>query len=124
MSQNVALHPPAAPASYLDGSDDRAVSRASRVVWICALMLAAFLIWAALFSVVEVSSGTGKVVPSSREQVIMSLEGGIITEMNVREGTRVERGDVLAQLDPIKTQSNVGESEAKYRAALASVSRL
>ncbi|WP_434771572.1 HlyD family efflux transporter periplasmic adaptor subunit [Pseudomonas entomophila] len=124
MSQNVALHPPAAPASYLDGSDDRAVSRANRVVWVCALMLAAFLVWAALFSVVEVSSGTGKVVPSSREQVIMSLEGGIITEMNVREGSRVERGDVLAQLDPIKTQSNVGESEAKYRAALASVSRL
>lgn len=70
------------------------------------------------------SSGTGKVVPSSREQVIQSLEGGIITEMNVSEGSRVERGDILAQLDPIKTQSNVGESEAKYRAALASVSRL
>lgn len=111
-------------SSYLDGADDADLRSARGVVWVCALMLAGFLAWAALFEVVEVSSGTGKVVPSSREQVIQSLEGGIITRMTVSEGSRVERGDVLAQLDPIKTQSNVGESEAKYRAALASVSRL
>ncbi|GAB7528306.1 HlyD family type I secretion periplasmic adaptor subunit [Pseudomonas sp. 3A(2025)] len=124
MSRDVAIHMPQAPASYLDGADESEVLRATRVVWICALMLGCFLLWAAFFSVVEVSSGTGKVVPSSREQVIQSLEGGIITEINVSEGSRVERGDVLAQLDPIKTQSNVGESEAKYRATQASVSRL
>lgn len=124
MSREVAMHMPHAPASYLDGADESEVLRATRVVWICALMLGCFLLWAAFFQVVEVSSGTGKVVPSSREQVIQSLEGGIITEINVSEGSRVERGDVLAQLDPIKTQSNVGESEAKYRATQASVSRL
>lgn len=121
---NVAIRMPAAPASYLDGADETAVVRASRVVWVCALMLGAFLAWAAWFEVVEVSNGTGKVIPSSREQVIQSLEGGIVTQMNVSEGDLVERGQVLAQLDPIKTRSNVGESEAKYRAALASVSRL
>lgn len=124
MSQDVAIRMPAAPASYLDGADDAAVVRATRVVWVCALMLGSFLLWAAWFTVVEVSSGTGKVIPSSREQVIMSLEGGIIAEMKVSEGSRVERGDILAQLDPIKTQSTVGESEAKYRAAVASVARL
>ena len=124
MSRDVGIRMPAAPASYLDGADEYAVSRASRVVWVCALMLGSFLLWAAWFEVVEVSNGTGKVIPSSREQVIQSLEGGIVTQMNVSEGTLVERGDVLAQLDPVKTQSNVGESEAKYRAALASVSRL
>ncbi|MEG5265571.1 HlyD family type I secretion periplasmic adaptor subunit [Pseudomonas sp. JDS28PS106] len=115
---------PKAPASYLDGADEYAVARATRVVWICALMLGCFLAWAAWFEVVEVSNGTGKVIPSSREQVIQSLEGGIVTEMNVSEGDLVERGQILAQLDPIKTQSNVGESEAKYRATLASVARL
>ena len=124
MSRDVAIRMPAAPASYLDGADESAVVRASRVVWVCALMLGSFLLWAAWFEVVEVSNGTGKVIPSSREQVIQSLEGGIVTQMNVSEGDMVERGQVLAQLDPIKTRSNVGESEAKYRAALASVSRL
>lgn len=112
------------PASYLDGQDDQAVLRAGRVITVCALMLAAFLAWAAWFEVTEVSTGTGKVIPSSREQVIQSFEGGIVAEMNVAEGGLVERGQVLAQLDPTKTASSVGESEAKYRAATASVARL
>lgn len=110
--------------SYLDGSDERAISGGVRIIWGCALMLACFFIWAALFEVVEVSTGTGKVVPSSREQVIQSMEGGIIQQMNVSEGALVERGQVLAQLDAVKNESNVGESEAKYKAALASVNRL
>jgi adhesin transport system membrane fusion protein len=124
MSGDTAIRLPRAPASYLDGADEYAVLRATRVVWVCAAMLGCFLLWAAWFEVVEVSNGTGKVIPSSREQVIQSLEGGIVTEMNVSEGDLVERGEVLAQLDPIKTQSNVGESEAKYRATLASIARL
>ncbi|MBA1289613.1 HlyD family type I secretion periplasmic adaptor subunit [Pseudomonas japonica] len=127
MKQLIPVTPAAKPAdspSYLDGSDDTAVVRASRVVWVTALALGAFLLWAANFEVVEVSNGTGKVVPSSREQVIQSLEGGIVAALNVNEGDVVQRGDVLAQLDPTKNESNVGESEARYRAALASVARL
>ncbi|WP_449429787.1 HlyD family type I secretion periplasmic adaptor subunit [Pseudomonas putida] len=112
------------PASYLDGQDDQAVLRAGRVITLCALMLAAFLAWAAWFEVTEVSTGTGKVIPSSREQVIQSFEGGIVAQMNVAEGDLVERGQVLAQLDPTKTASSVGESEARYRAAKASQARL
>ncbi|HKS13645.1 MAG TPA: HlyD family type I secretion periplasmic adaptor subunit [Pseudomonas sp.] len=112
------------PSAYLDGQDDHAVLRAGRVIVICALMLAAFLAWAFWFEVVEVSTGTGKVIPSSREQVIQTLEGGIVAEMNVTEGDMVQRGQILAQLDPTKSQSSVGESEAKYLAARASVARL
>jgi adhesin transport system membrane fusion protein len=110
--------------SYLDGTDERSIAGGVRVIWGCALMLACFLAWAAWFEVVEVSTGTGKVVPSSREQLIQSMEGGIVKQMFVTEGALVERGQVLAQLDPVKNESNVGESEAKYRAALASVNRL
>lgn len=110
--------------SYLDGRDERSIAGGVRVIWVCALMLACFLAWAAWFQVVEVSTGTGKVVPTSKEQLIQSMEGGIIKELNVSEGTLVERGQVLAQLDAVKSESNVGESEAKYRAALASVNRL
>lgn len=109
---------------YADGVDETTVTRATRVVWVVAAMLLCFFIWAYFFEVVEVSTGTGKVVPTSREQVIQSLEGGIVAQMNVTEGTIVERGQILAQLDPTKTESNFGESDAKYRASLASVSRL
>ncbi len=112
------------PMSYLDGRDERALAGGAKVIWGCALMLACFIAWAAWFEIVEVSTGTGKVVPSSREQVIQSMEGGILEQLNVSEGALVERGQILAQLDPVKNQSNVGESAAKYRAALASVNRL
>ncbi|WP_419177689.1 HlyD family type I secretion periplasmic adaptor subunit [Pseudomonas fluorescens] len=112
------------PMSYLDGRDERAIAGGAKVIWGCALMLACFVAWAAWFEIVEVSTGTGKVVPSSREQVIQSMEGGILEQLNVTEGALVERGQILAQLDPVKNQSNVGESAAKYRAALASVNRL
>ena len=39
----------------------------------------------------EITKGDGKVISRSREQVIQSLEGGILAEMNVREGTVVNR---------------------------------
>jgi adhesin transport system membrane fusion protein len=71
-----------------------------------------------------VSKGDGKVIPSSHEQVIQSLEGGILAELNVAEGDLVEQGQVLAQLDPTKSESNVEESAARYRAVLASATRL
>ena len=53
-----------------DGLDDAVVVRSTRIVWCVALMLLAFDTWAYLFEIDEVSTGTGKVIPSSREQVI------------------------------------------------------
>ncbi|MGG5837817.1 biotin/lipoyl-binding protein, partial [Huaxiibacter chinensis] len=81
-------------------------------------------VWAWYGILDEVSTGTGKVIPSSREQVLQSLDGGILAELNVREGAQVQAGQVLARLDPTRSESNVGESAARYRASLASSIRL
>ncbi|NWC95581.1 MULTISPECIES: HlyD family efflux transporter periplasmic adaptor subunit [unclassified Pseudomonas] len=107
-----------------DGVDERTVVRATRVVGWVFVMLIAFGAWAYFFEVDEVSTGSGKVIPTSREQIIQSLEGGIITELNVGEGDIVKNGQTLAKLDPTKTESNFDETAAKYRASLASVARL
>jgi adhesin transport system membrane fusion protein len=82
------------------------------------------LAWAWFFQLDEVSTGTGKVVPSSREQTIQSLEGGILVDLKVREGDIVEAAQVLAQLDRTKTESTVQESASRVRAALAMAARL
>lgn len=108
----------------LDDFDEVRASRSGRVVWLVTLFLAAFFAWAWFFEIDEVSSGMGKVIPTSREQRIQSLEGGILTELRVREGQIVEKGEVLAQLDPTRGESNVEETAARYRAALASSTRL
>ena len=64
--------------------------KSSMVIWIIGLGLLVFFIWAALFKLEEVSTGTGKVIPSSKEQIIQSLEGGILTKLDVKEGDIVE----------------------------------
>lgn len=98
--------------------------RASLVAWSLFALLAVFITWASLFKLDEVTTGSGKVIPSSHEQVIQSLEGGIIHSLMVREGDIVERGQQLAQLDRTKTESSVLESESRLNAALATAARL
>ena len=100
------------------------LGRSSLLVWMIFLLLAGFLVWAKYFSLDEVSTGGGKVIPSSRAQVVQSLEGGIIYDLRVREGDIVERGQLLAELDRTKTQSSVQESASRLRAALARAARL
>ncbi|MEX2518761.1 MAG: biotin/lipoyl-binding protein, partial [Paracoccaceae bacterium] len=87
-------------------------------------MLALFLGWAWFFPLVEVSSGQGTVVPSSREQVIQSLDGGIIASITVREGDTVGKDQILARLDPTRSASNVDEAAATYHSAIATAARL
>lgn len=111
-------------AAYRDGYDDARLTRSSRIILVFFLMLGSLLVWAYFGEVDEVSTGSGKVIPSSREQIIQSLEGGIIADLLVSEGDLVEKGQILARLDPTKTESNLGETAAKYRAALAGAVRL
>jgi adhesin transport system membrane fusion protein len=108
----------------LGGEDEVRLSRAKRVVMLLAVFVIAALVWAHFAVLDEVSTGSGRVVPIRKEQVVQSLEGGIVSTLHVRENEVVEAGQLLAQLDPTMTQSGVGESAAKYRAALASTSRL
>ncbi|WP_236614731.1 HlyD family type I secretion periplasmic adaptor subunit [Sphingobium baderi] len=104
--------------------DDVGLSRSKRVVALICVGLAAFLVWAWFADLDEVATGSGRVVPTMREQIIQSLEGGILADLRVRQDDIVQPGQILARLDPTLTESNVDESTAKYRAALASSARL
>jgi adhesin transport system membrane fusion protein len=99
-------------------------SGASRIITISILLFILLGVWAWFGTLDEVSTGTGKVVPSSREQILQSLDGGIVTEVLVHEGDKVQAGQIVARLDPTRSESNVGESAARYRASLASSVRL
>lgn len=94
------------------------------IVWLAALLIAVFGMWAYYAQLDEVATGQGVVVPSSREQVIQSLEGGIVADVRVREGDLVEAGQVLAVLDGTVTEANMEEVASRYRAAGARAARL
>lgn len=103
---------------------EHTLPRASLFVWIICTGLLALFIWAWLFKLEEVSTGIGKVIPSSKEQVIQSLEGGILTKLYVHEGEIIQKGQLLAQLDPTRFASNVGESASLLLASKATAARL
>ncbi len=96
----------------------------SAVAWLTLLALLVFILWARAFEIDEVARGAGKVIPASREQVVQSLEGGILTSIKVREGQVVQRGQVVAQLDPTRIESGVQETRARLLSSMAASARL
>lgn len=98
--------------------------RTSAIIWVCTVALVLFFVWAHFAILDEVTVGTGKVTPLSRAQVIESLDGGIVDQLNVHEGNIVEKGQVLARLDPTRFQSNFGEAASRARTLRASAERL
>lgn len=98
--------------------------RASYLVWMIALAFVAFGAWASWFRLDEVSSGAGKVVPSSKEQTIQSMDGGIVKQLDIKEGDIVDKGQLLALLDPTRAESTVDESASRLHAAQATAARL
>lgn len=91
---------------------------------ILAIFLAVLVAWSYVSKVEEVTRGQGSVIPSSREQVIQSLDPGILSEMMVKEGDLVEKGQVLLRLDDTRSSAVLRESQAKVDNLEAITARL
>lgn len=98
--------------------------RANWVLWLMAGFVGLTVFWAATARVDMITRAEAKVVPDGREQVISSLEGGILRELKVREGMVVEKGQELVQLDPTRVEAAQQEGQAKRLALKAMIARL
>ena len=76
-----------------------------------------FLIWASLAQVDEVTRGQGKVIPSSKVQLIQASEPATVQELMVRSGQRVRRGQLLARLDNPSSRQIQAETESLQQRA-------
>lgn len=103
-------------------SDERHAGR--YLIWILALGFVAALVWAANFNLDEITQGNGKVIPSSREQVIQSLDPGVLTELYVKEGDEVQRDQILLRIDDARSGPLYRESQEKLLALVAQAARL
>lgn len=119
----------AEPDAAFDTNADWAIAeetpKGARVlVWASAAAVLILLLWANFAVLDEVTRGEGKVIPSRQVQVLQSLDGGIVSEILVKEGQTVKIGDLLLKVDPTRMVSSLRENRSQYLALLAKSARL
>ncbi|MCV2348153.1 HlyD family type I secretion periplasmic adaptor subunit [Paucibacter sp. Y2R2-4] len=98
-----------------------------RVTWVLYLVLAAIVVavvWSTVAKVDMVTRTDGRVVPDGREQIISTMEIGILSELLVHEGEEVEQGEELVRLDPTRVEAQQSEAQVKRFSLKAAAARL
>jgi HlyD family secretion protein len=91
------------PAEFLPAIivlQDEAPSPLPRsVLWTVLALIAALLAWASLGRLDVVAVAEGRLVPKSQLRLVQPAEGGVLSELLVKEGERVRAGQVIARMD-------------------------
>ena len=108
--------------------DDGRILDFRRPIQIGALVIFLFFVvlggWSALANISSAAIALGEVSVVSNRQTIQHLEGGIVDEIHVEEGSRVEPGQVLIRLSTTQAQANLDQLQARYLAVAAREVRL
>lgn len=88
------------------------------------IVAALFITWAAIAQLDEVTRGDGKVIPSKQIQVLQSIDGGLVSEILVREGDIVQPNQLLVKIDETRFVSSVNENRVQYLGLVAKAARL
>lgn len=94
------------------------------ILWVTVAFFVTLFVWANFAELDQVTRGNGKVIPSLQVQVVQNLEGGILSEILVKEGDVVEREQVLLRIDDTRFSSTLGESRLHFLALKAKAARL
>lgn len=95
-----------------------------RVILNAGVGIFVFISWASFARVDEVTQGQGRVIPSSKAQIVQSAEPASIREIVVRSGQAVRKGQLLVQLDDTESSSRLGQIAAENRSLSARADRL
>lgn len=90
--------------------------------WLITVFL--LLLWAAFSPIDELVRGSGKVIPSGENQMIQNLEGGMVSEILVKEGQKVKENDILLRVENLKSSSSFESSQYKWAQLRAKIVRL
>jgi adhesin transport system membrane fusion protein len=97
---------------------------AKLVITAVGVLLLSLGLWAGLTQLEEVTRGSGRVIPSSRVQVIQTPEAGVVREIPIRLGQRIHKGELLMRLEDTPNATRANEVEAQARAIRAQIARL
>lgn len=110
--------------NYQHKSHDPNVGRTRIIIWGTLIGIIVLVIWAYFAQIDQVTRATATVIASARTQDIQAVEGGVLTEILVREGDEVFKGQLIATLEEERAQAAVSNSSSKIAALQAKLSRL
>ncbi len=106
-------------------TQEKKLSRTTHVFFLLLVfMCAAFIVWAYKGTLDVVSMADGEVVPSGRIKQVQHFEGGIIRQINVREGDLVSMGQALVELEQLRSGASLEELKMRTDALKVDIIRL
>lgn len=103
---------------------EQQTSRSHIAVWLACIGILWLIVWSSFAKIDERTRGSGKVIPSQRIQTIQNLEGGIVSEMFVKEGDRVKKGQPLMKIQDVSFTGSFNEKQLKINELKAKSYRL
>ena len=82
------------------------------------------VVWSAFSYVDEVTHAEGRIIPSSRMQIVQNMEGGIVRSINVKQGDVVEKDDVVLQMESVQYSSELDSKKQQVMSLMAKQARL
>lgn len=100
------------------------LNASERIIFFSAVGLSLFILWASLAQVDEITRGQGRVIPSSKVQLVQAAEPSTIEDILVRSGQTVKKGQLLVRFDDTTSSSELGQLQAETERLAASAARL
>lgn len=93
--------------------DELIPAYAKPILYLIILMVAAFVTWASLTQLTEVTSAPGEIIPAGQIKIVQHLSGGTVAEVLVEERARVTEGDILLKLDDSRVLLDLRQVESR-----------
>ena len=103
---------------------DPKVGRTRIIIWGSLIGIIVLIVWAYFAQIDQVTRATGTIIASARTQDIQAVEGGVLTEILVKEGEDVTKGQLIVTLEEERAQAAVANSGSKIAALKAKLARL
>lgn len=89
-----------------------------------AVFVVGFLVWASLFSISGGVPAPGVIIVESNRKTVQHLDGGVVRQILVRDGDRVQKGQVLFRMDDTQARAQVDVLSVQYDSMVAQRARL
>jgi HlyD family secretion protein len=116
--------PPFPPNALLDAPAPRTRAPLLFGTLIFLVFVVGFGIWSVLAPLAEAAIAPGVIKVEGNRRTIQHLEGGIVREILVRDGSKVQAGQVLMRLEDTQSDATLETTRAQRWALLAQDARL